>query len=163
MYRYDAPQFFANARDFRLRALAAADDQREGLRWLALNVEANIEIDIIALDTVEELRTTLASRGVVFALARVKQDLLVPPGTYGLVDRIRPDRLSPMLATVEAAYQDCEQTHPPEQASAVEPPAAPAADDTTARCGERERSLRHARSGHHLALRRVSEVRSRGI
>jgi len=95
VYRYDAPLFFANARDFRLRALAAADAQGEGLRWFVLNVEANVEIDITALDAVEELRAELVGRGVVFALARVKQDLLSPLRAYGLADRIGPDRLFP--------------------------------------------------------------------
>ena len=64
VYRYDAPLFFANARDFRLRALAAADAQGEGLRWFVLNVEANVEIDITALDAVKELRAELVGRGV---------------------------------------------------------------------------------------------------
>ena len=114
MYRYDAPLFFANARDFRLRALAAADAQGEGLRWFVLNVEANVEIDITALDAVEELRAELVGRGVVFALARVKQDLLSPLRAYGLADRIGPDRLFPTLPTAETAYQDWERTHPPD-------------------------------------------------
>ena len=84
VYRYDSPLFFANARDFRLRALAAADEQGDGLRWFVLNVEANVEIDITALDAVEEVRAELARRGVVFGLARVKQDILVPLRAYGL-------------------------------------------------------------------------------
>jgi len=44
--------------------LAAADAQGEGLRWFVLNVEANVEIDITALDAVKELRAELVSRGV---------------------------------------------------------------------------------------------------
>jgi sulfate permease, SulP family len=119
VYRYDAPLFFANARDFRLRALAAADEQGDGLRWFVLNVEANVEIDITALDAVEELRAELADRGVIFALARVKQDLLAPLRTYGLADRIGPDRLFPTLPTAETAYQDWERSHP--EPSAVHP------------------------------------------
>src|SRR6476620_10248883 len=68
--------------------LAAADAQGDGLLWFVLNVEANVEIDITALDAVEELRAELVGRGVVFALARVKQDLLSPLRAYGLADRI---------------------------------------------------------------------------
>ena len=79
-----------------------------------LNVEANVEIDITALDAVEELRAELVGRGVVFALARVKQDLLSPLRAYGLADRIGPDRLFPTLPTAETAYQDWERTHPPD-------------------------------------------------
>lgn len=110
VYRYDAPLFFANARDFRLRALAAADEQGDDLRWFVLNVEANVEIDITALDAVDELRGELVGRGVVFALARVKQDLLVSLRAYGLADRIGPDRLFPTLPTAETAYQDWQRT-----------------------------------------------------
>ena len=75
VYRYDAPLFFANAENFRRRALAVADEAGPGLRWFVLNVEANVEWDITALDAVEELRAELDGRGVIFALARVKQDV----------------------------------------------------------------------------------------
>ena len=75
VYRYDAPLFFANAEDFRRRALAAADGQAP-VRWFVLNVEANAEVDFTALEAVDAVRTELAQAGTVFALARVKQDLL---------------------------------------------------------------------------------------
>ena len=76
VYRYDAPLFFANAEDFRRRALAAADQQPGPVRWFVLNVEANVEVDFTALEAVDALREDITGRGAVFALARVKQDLL---------------------------------------------------------------------------------------
>src|SRR5690348_14130813 len=76
VYRYDAPLYFANARDFRQRALAAADAHASGLHWFVLNIEANVDIDITAMDAVEEVRAKLVGRGVVFAFARVKRDIL---------------------------------------------------------------------------------------
>ena len=56
VYRYDAPLFFANAQDFRRRALAAA---RSGgscgpARWFVLNVEANVEVDFTALEALDQ-------------------------------------------------------------------------------------------------------------
>jgi MFS superfamily sulfate permease-like transporter len=105
VYRYDAPLYFANARDFRKRALAAADAHAAGLHWFVLNVEANVDIDITAMDAVEEVRAKLADRGVVFAFARVKHDILGPLQTYGLADRVGADRLYPTLPTAEAAYR----------------------------------------------------------
>ena len=84
VYRYDSPLFFANAEDFRRRALAAVDDQREPVAWFVLNTEANVEVDSTGLDAVEELRAELTGRGVVFALARVKQDLRDDLDAYGL-------------------------------------------------------------------------------
>ncbi|WP_046734547.1 SulP family inorganic anion transporter [Streptomyces humi] len=106
VYRYDSPLFFANAENFRRRALAAVDDQTEPVRWFVLNTEANVEVDITALDAVDELRRALADRGVVFALARVKQDLLDDLRAYGLTDTVGPDRVFPTLPTAVAAYHE---------------------------------------------------------
>jgi MFS superfamily sulfate permease-like transporter len=39
VYRYDSPFFFANAENFRRRALRAVDDQTEPVRWFLLNAE----------------------------------------------------------------------------------------------------------------------------
>jgi high affinity sulfate transporter 1 len=113
VYRYDSPLFFANAQDFQARAIAAVDQQPTPVRWFVLNVEANVEVDITALDAMEELRFKLTGRGIVFALARVKQDLLVPLRAAGLVERIGADRLYPTLPTAVAAYEQWTQTQDP--------------------------------------------------
>jgi len=104
VYRYDAPLFFANAQDFRHRALDAARSPLPP-RWFVLNVEANVEVDFTALEAVEALRDELARDGAVFALARVKQDLLVRLEAFGLAAKIGQDRLFPTLPTAVAAYQ----------------------------------------------------------
>ncbi|MTE15224.1 SulP family inorganic anion transporter [Nocardia aurantiaca] len=108
VYRYDAPLCFANAEDFRRRALAAIDASAAGghpVRWFVLNAEANVEVDLTALDAVEQLRTELDSRGIVFAMARVKQDLLTALDAAGMIDRIGADRLFPTLPTALEAYR----------------------------------------------------------
>lgn len=105
VYRYDAPLFFANALDFRRRALAAADEQGAPLRWFVLNIEANVHLDITAMDALEEVRAELVGRGIVFALARVKQDILEPLRAYGFTDAVGADLLFPTLPTAEAAYE----------------------------------------------------------
>ena len=84
VYRYDAPLCFANAEDFRRRALAA-DQQAELLRWFVLNVE----VDFTALEALDGIREEITRRGAVFALAQVKQDLLARLQAFGLV---RQDR-----------------------------------------------------------------------
>lgn len=112
VYRYDAPLFFANARNFKLHALAAAAERGDHLRWFVLNVEANVDFDITALDAMEEVRAELANRGIVFALARVKQDVLAPLEAYGIVDRIGPELLFPTLPTAEEAYRIQHGTDP---------------------------------------------------
>lgn len=40
MYGYDSLLFFANAADFKRRALAAAEEGGDGVHWFVLNVEA---------------------------------------------------------------------------------------------------------------------------
>jgi high affinity sulfate transporter 1 len=105
VYRYDSPLFFANAENFRHRALAAMDEQEDPVHWFLLNMEANVEVDITALDAVDELRRELVHRGVVFALARVKQDLLDDLRTYGLVDSVGVDLIFPTLPTAVTAYR----------------------------------------------------------
>ncbi|WP_252125104.1 SulP family inorganic anion transporter [Streptomyces sp. MBT84] len=105
VYRYDSPLFFANAEDFRRRALTAAIEQTDPVRWFVLNTEANVEVDITALDAVDDLRQDLTGRGIVFALARVKQDLLDQLQAYGLADSVGPDRIFPTLPTAVDAYQ----------------------------------------------------------
>ncbi|MEU6541375.1 SulP family inorganic anion transporter [Streptomyces sp. NPDC047000] len=105
VYRYDSPLFFANAEDFHRRALAAVDEQAGKVRWFVLNTEANVEVDITALDAVDALRRELADRGIVFALARVKQDLLDDLEAYGLADSVGHGLIFPTLPTALAAYR----------------------------------------------------------
>jgi sulfate permease, SulP family len=75
IYRYDAPLCFANAEDFKSRALAAIETEVAPVEWFALNTEAIVEIDITAMDILEELHDQLTARGITFVMARVKQDL----------------------------------------------------------------------------------------
>ncbi|MFJ3307845.1 SulP family inorganic anion transporter [Streptomyces sp. NPDC086549] len=113
VYRYDSPLFFANAENFRRRALAAVDEQSGPVRWFVLNTEANVEVDITALDAVDDLRRELTGRGIVFALARVKQDLLDDLRAYGLADSVGTDLVFPTLPTAVAAYRAWCETHAP--------------------------------------------------
>jgi sulfate permease, SulP family len=117
VYRYDAPLCFANAEDFRRRALAAADEQPEPLRWFVLNVEANVEVDFTALEAMDAIREEVTRRGAVFALARVKQDLLARLQAFGLVSKIGADRLYPTLPTAVDAYRQWARDHPGEESS----------------------------------------------
>ena len=105
VYRYDAPLFFANANDFRQRALAAADAGTGPLRWFILNVEANVEVDFTALEALDALRSEIVRRGAVFALVRVKQDLLARLDAFGLAAKIGADLIFPTLPTALDAYQ----------------------------------------------------------
>lgn len=74
VYRYDSPLFFANAENFRRRALAAVEEAPPPVRWFVINFEANTSLDLTAIDALGEVREVLQARSVVVALARVKQE-----------------------------------------------------------------------------------------
>ena len=105
VYRYDSPLFFANAEDFLTRARAAVNASEVPVRWFLLNTEAIVEVDITAVDALESLRRELTDRGIVFACARMKQDLRSDLAPSGLLDRIGEDRVFPTLPTALEAYQ----------------------------------------------------------
>ncbi len=105
VYRYDAPLFFANAADFRRRALAALDQAPSPVHWFVLNAESNVEVDVTALDALEQLRRDCERRGVVFVMARVKQDLRDALTAAGLLDKIGEERIYLTLPTAVAAYR----------------------------------------------------------
>ncbi len=106
VYRYDAPLCFANAEDFRARVLAAVEAEETPVEWVVLNMEANVEIDLTATDMLEELRTELVSRGIVLALARVKQDLAIYLERAGLIERIGEDHVFPTLPTAVEGFRN---------------------------------------------------------
>ncbi|TXS79000.1 sulfate permease [Streptomyces sp. me109] len=106
VYRYDSPLFFANAEDFKRRALTAADRHDGPVDWFVLNTEAIVEVDITALDAVDALRQEFERRRIVFALARVKQDLRDDLDAYGLTGAIGVERIFPTLPTAVSAYQE---------------------------------------------------------
>ncbi len=104
VYRYDAPLCFANAEDFRRRALRAVDSSTPPVEWFLLNAEANVEVDLTALDALDALRAELARRGIVFVMARVKQDLRDSLGAAGLLPKIGEDRIFLTLPTAVEAF-----------------------------------------------------------
>jgi len=107
VYRYDAPLCFANAEDFRRSALAAAADAGpEPGRWFVLNAEANVELDVTAAEALQSLITELRRRGMVFATARVKQDLRDVLTRAGLVELIGEERMYMTLPTAVSAYRE---------------------------------------------------------
>lgn len=106
IYRYDAPLFFADADNFRTRALQAIDEAAEPVRWFVLNAEANTEIDFTAADVLEELRAELADRGITLGLARVKFEVADDLRKAGLISRIGTDRVFATLPTAVQAYRD---------------------------------------------------------
>ena len=127
VYRWDAPLFFANSAHFLTKALDnVRRAQEQGpIYWLLLNVEANVEVDLTAIDALDLLRETMAQMGVELALARVKQDLRTPLRAAGFLDRVGRDRIFPTLPTAVAAYAawyESTHGHPPPGLTIPPPP-----------------------------------------
>ncbi len=105
MYRYDAPLCFANAENFKQRSLLSIEAEITPVEWLVLNMEANVEIDITAIDMLAELRGELALKNITFAMARVKQDLYLDLERAGFLKNIPAEHIYPTLHTAIAAFE----------------------------------------------------------
>lgn len=105
IYRYDAPLCFANAENFKQRSLEAIQAERTPVEWLVLNMEANVEIDITAIDMLEELRAELNAKNIIFAMTRVKQDLYLELEKAGFLKNIQAEHIYPTLHTAIAAFE----------------------------------------------------------
>lgn len=105
IYRYDAPLCFANAENFKQRSLLAIESEVTPVEWFVLNMEANVEIDITAIDMLFELRNELAAKNITFAMARVKQDLYLELEKAQFLQNISAEHIYPTLPTAIAAFE----------------------------------------------------------
>lgn len=108
IYRYDAPLCFANAENFKQRSLLAIETETTPVEWLVLNMEANVEIDITAIDMLSELRAELAAKNITFTMARVKQDLYLSLERAGFLSNTQAEHIYPTLPTAIAAFKQRE-------------------------------------------------------
>ena len=102
VYRYDAPLFFANTDNFlsRVRESVATYDPE----WVLLNAEAIGEVDLTGADALETLRAELEEKGIVLALARLKQEPRTVLQPSGLLERIGAEHIFPTLPTALEGY-----------------------------------------------------------
>lgn len=105
IYRYDAPLFFANAEDFRARAMGSLREETPPVEWFVVNTEAIVEIDITAADVLTQLHDELDQRGIRMGLVRVKQDLRVELERAGIVALLGEEMIFPTLPTAVAAFE----------------------------------------------------------
>jgi high affinity sulfate transporter 1 len=109
IYRYDAPLCFANVENFKRRAIEAIEAETTPVEWFVLNTEAIAEVDITALDMLEELCDELAARGITLTMARVKQDLYAQLKRSGFLEKIKPEHVYLTLNTAIAAFHNRHQ------------------------------------------------------
>jgi MFS superfamily sulfate permease-like transporter len=105
IYRYDAPLCFANAENFRRRAMDAIEAEAAPVEWFVLNADAILEIDMTAVDMLQELHQELTAQNITFAMARVKQDLYHQLQQANLLDLIGQDQIYPTLHTAIEAFR----------------------------------------------------------
>ena len=85
--------------------MAAIAAEATPVRWFVLNAAAIVEIDITAADVLQEFQRELTANGIVFAMARTKQDLYQQLSRTGFVDRVGPERFYPTLPEAIAAFR----------------------------------------------------------
>ncbi len=126
LFRYDAPLCFANAEDFRRRALAAVAGAESSVEWLVINAEAIVEIDSTAAEMLLGLRQELSERGVLLALTRVKRELHAQLEAAGVLAKVGEAHVYPTIPTAVAAFQSRGDPEPiavrENGASIIDPP-----------------------------------------
>ena len=80
------------------------DEAPGEVEWFLLNAEANVEVDLTAVDTLELLRESLEARGITFTMARVKQELRDQLAAAGFVEKVGDDHIFATLPTAVRTY-----------------------------------------------------------
>jgi sulfate permease, SulP family len=88
VYRYDAPLFFANADNFKCRMLAAVAAAPPPVKCLVLNAEMIGEVDITAIEMLEDLHNELVKGGIELKLVAVKPRVFAALKCSGFVERL---------------------------------------------------------------------------
>ncbi len=104
LYRFDAPLFFANSRNFRdvIRKMAAAEPAP---RWIVVAAEPITDIDTTAADMLEDLETELDGMGIVLAWAELKDPVRRKLDEYQLDQPLETDRFYPTVNGAVDAYR----------------------------------------------------------
>jgi high affinity sulfate transporter 1 len=106
LFRWDAPLFFANADMFRQRVVDAVDGSKALVRWVVVAAEPITDVDTTAAETIHELDTELATRGVELAFAEMKDPVKDRLCRYGLHAKIGHDFFFPTVGVAVKAFLD---------------------------------------------------------
>jgi MFS superfamily sulfate permease-like transporter len=104
IYRFDAPLFFANAKNFRdaVRRMAEADPRP---RWILIAAEPVTDIDTTASDVLQELDEDLNAQGISLVFAELKDPVRRKIERYGLTHTIDPRHFYPTVEAAVAAFR----------------------------------------------------------
>jgi MFS superfamily sulfate permease-like transporter len=104
VYRYDAPLCFANAENFKRRALDAIENAPQPVQWFILNAEAIGSADITAIEMLMEFQSELGAQGIVFGLVNVKSQIAEEFQHTGFLDQVGAAHIFPTLMAVVKKY-----------------------------------------------------------
>jgi MFS superfamily sulfate permease-like transporter len=104
VFRFDAPLIFANARTFRERITAFADETSD-LRWILIAAEPITDVDTTAADMLEDLDEMLNARGISLVFAEMKNPVREKIERYGLTRTIDPAHFYPTVGAAVDAFQ----------------------------------------------------------
>ena len=95
IYRFGAPLYFANAGLFEEEVEKLVTQAAAPVKWFVLDAEAMVDIDTTGEETLHQVLTWLANRGVSFALSRANQPTTEMLARYHLLGLIGKDRVYP--------------------------------------------------------------------
>jgi sulfate permease, SulP family len=104
VYRFDAPLFFANADYFLSRVQELIATAEYPIKWMLIDAEAIIDIDVTAAEALSTLQSELERKGIVLAIARASQPLQEMLKRAGLTERIGPEHFYPTVRTGVQAF-----------------------------------------------------------
>ena len=104
VYRFDAPPFFVNAEYLRQRVTQLVDSS-DGVEWLVLSAEAWMFLDSTAIDSLKQIHTDLAARGITLCFARLRGRQREIFDETGLTEQVGADRFFPTVRTAVAAFE----------------------------------------------------------
>ena len=103
LYRFDAPLFFANARNFREEIRKLADGATHP-RWIVVAAEPITDIDTTAADMLEDLAVEMSARGVSLIFAELKDPVRTKLEHYALEQPLASDHFYPTIHSAVDAF-----------------------------------------------------------
>ena len=105
IYRFGAPLYFANAAFFEEEVEKLVTQAPTPVKWFVLDAEAMVDIDTTGEETLHQVLTSLAKRGVTVAVSRANQSTAALLSRYHLLELIGENRMYPTNRHAIAAFR----------------------------------------------------------
>ncbi len=105
IYRFGSPLYFANANFFEEEVEKLFTQAATPVKWFVLDVEAMVDIDTTGEETLHQVLTSLAKRGVTVAVSRANQSTAALLAHYHLLELIGENRMYPTNRHAIAAFR----------------------------------------------------------